>query len=176
MARPGVALTITEMTTDPMLAALHRREIDLGLGREVAAEGTFRTRLLFRERLLVVAAAEHLLSGRVVEVADLASQPFVLPPPSAGEDFRTYLTELCVASGFVPQVAQEATEWSTVLAFVGAGFGLSIVPQSALSLSKAQYTVLETPGLEWWTSVFACWRADHTSAVRDALINTLTVQ
>ncbi|WP_424952596.1 LysR substrate-binding domain-containing protein [Deinococcus sp.] len=173
LARPGVTLTISEMTTDPMLAALHRHEIELGLGREVAAQSNVQTRLLFRERLHLVAAGGHPLAGRVAGVADLAGQPFVLPPVSAGGSFRQHLSELCAASGFIPQVVQEATEWSTVLAFVGAGFGLSIVPQSALSGSRAECTVLDIPGLEWWTSVFACWRADHDSAVRDALLETL---
>lgn len=171
---PNIVLSLSEMTTEPMLDRLGGREIDLGLGRELLASPVVHVQPLFQERLSMVAASGcGLVSQGLVTATDLVDQPFILPPSAAGNAWRRHVLELCARSGFVPNVRQEATEWTTILGLVRAGFGISIVPASTLSRGAEVETVDFAAASEWTTTVSACWLADSRSPSRDRMVSAL---
>ncbi|MFF2147202.1 LysR family transcriptional regulator [Kitasatospora sp. NPDC058190] len=129
---PGVHLDIREMTTAPQLAALHDRDIDLGLLREppeADPELCFRT-VLSESFVAVLPSTHPLASQRSVRLAQLADSPFVLLPRAVGPQLYDRITGLCTAAGFTPRIGQHAVEWQTVCALVEAGLGVSLAPAS----------------------------------------------
>lgn len=171
---PEVRLSLSEMTTDPMLDALQRRELDLGIGRELAeAPGLVVERLFAEPMHLIAASGSALAKRRRVEPQDVRHEPFILPPARAGEGLHAHIRQLCAAAGIVPNVRQEATEWATIIGLVAAGFGMSIVPASAISPHHRVKIVSMAAAQAWQTSVFACWPAILQSATRDNLMATL---
>ncbi|MET9495977.1 LysR family transcriptional regulator [Streptomyces sp. NPDC006552] len=129
---PAVRLDIQEMTTTPQLAALRDRTIDIGLLREPPApdaELGFET-VLSESFVAVLPASHPVAAQRTVQVEQLADCPFVLLPRAVGPPLHDQITDLCIAAGFTPQVAQHAVEWQTVCALVGAGLGVSLAPES----------------------------------------------
>jgi DNA-binding transcriptional LysR family regulator len=61
---------------------------------------------------------------------DLAQEGFIMYPPSAGTGIYPQILRLCHAAGFVPKIAQEAFDASTIIGLVAAGCGISILPGS----------------------------------------------
>jgi DNA-binding transcriptional LysR family regulator len=172
---PGVELEIREMTTAPQLAALRDRRIDLGLLREPPEEAGLRSETVLTEEFVAVLPATHPLAARrTVALAALAGEPFVLLPRETGPTVHDRIVEVCRTAGFTPVLGQQAVEWQTVAALVGAGLGVSLAPAGIrrLRLRGVAYRRI-TPGTER-TRVAACWReADERSPLLAGFLATV---
>jgi DNA-binding transcriptional LysR family regulator len=130
---PQVLLTLHEMATLRQLEAIGQRDMDLGFIRppETSAPASIALTTLRQDPLLLVLPVGHALAAsKAVAVKELEGEPFVMYPASAGTGIHPQIFRLCLAAGFVPHVAQEAGEASTIIGLVAAGCGVSILPAS----------------------------------------------
>ena len=67
---------------------------------------------------------------RRVAIADLAGLPLVLFPREFSCGLHDHVIQLFVRAGLVPQVAQEVREGATIMGLVGAGVGVSLLPDA----------------------------------------------
>jgi DNA-binding transcriptional LysR family regulator len=132
---PGVEVELREMATAAIGEAVARGSADLGFLRSPVAPEGLREHFRFRERVAVILPRGHRLAGsRRVRLAQLAGDAFVFFPARLGPEFHAELLGLCRAEGFEPRVVQEATQWSTVVALVEAGLGVTIAPEPVCRL------------------------------------------
>ena len=118
---PAVELDLRELTTAPQVAALAEHVLDVGLMREPPQQEGLAFEEVVGERFVAVLPAAHPLAGqRVVPVAALAAEPFVLLPRATAPTVHDRIVQVCALAGFEPRVAQRAVEWQTVAALVGA--------------------------------------------------------
>ncbi|QWF81338.1 LysR family transcriptional regulator [Amycolatopsis sp. CA-230715] len=159
---PGVALEMREMTTSPQLAALAEGRIDVGLVREPPEDGpplSFRTVAV--EGFVAVLPSRHPLAARrVVDIADLADDPFVLLPRADGPGLHDRIVGLCETAGFTPRIAQRAVEWQTVCALVEAGLGVSLAPAGIRRIRLSGVAFRPVRPRSASTTVAAAWRHD----------------
>ncbi|WP_236790274.1 LysR family transcriptional regulator [Amycolatopsis sp. GM8] len=88
-------------------------------------------RSLFSDRLRLVLPADHRLAdARRIQFADLAGDDWISGDPEAPS--RICLDSLIEESGVEPRVAYETRDYAAILALVGAGVGVSFVPDSLL--------------------------------------------
>ncbi|GAA2769369.1 LysR family transcriptional regulator [Nonomuraea dietziae] len=156
---PEVEMEIREMTTAPQVVALRERAIDVGLLREPPGEQGLVMEPILAERFVAVLPAGHRLAAqRVVPVAALAEEPFVLLPRAAGPTVHDRIMEVCREAGFEPRVGQHAVEWQTVSALVEAGLGVSLAPASIrrIRLSGVVHRRIDPDTAR--TAVAMCWR------------------
>jgi DNA-binding transcriptional LysR family regulator len=74
--------------------------------------------------------AQHPLARQdSVELTDIASEPMLTLHLDQSAEPR-YLIQCCVNAGFQPTIFQEAAEPQTLLAMVGAGLGVALMPQT----------------------------------------------
>ncbi|MBD0693608.1 LysR family transcriptional regulator [Streptomyces sp. CBMA123] len=169
---PGVRLDVREMTSAPQLAALRDRGIDVGLLREPPADAPeLRFRTVLSEPFVAVLPANHPLAAqRSVRLRQLADEPFVLLPREEGPQLYDQLTGLCAGAGFTPRIGQQAVEWQTVCALVGAGLGVSLAPASIrrIRLRGVAFRRID-PGTAR-TRAAVAWRADDRSPLVDHLL------
>jgi DNA-binding transcriptional LysR family regulator len=140
-AMPGIGLVLEEMVTAEQIEALATRRIDLGLVRpssDIHREGLrIVTAGLLREPLLLAVPKNHVLArGRRPVLQDLDRQPFVTWSPVGGSYFLDLLASLFGRSGVTPLTVQRVNQTHTMLALVGAGLGVALVPESARSIRK----------------------------------------
>jgi DNA-binding transcriptional LysR family regulator len=64
-----------------------------------------------------------------IELADIANEPLLTLHLDSSAEPR-YLIQCCVEAGFEPTIYQEATEPQTLLAMVGAGLGVAMMPET----------------------------------------------
>jgi DNA-binding transcriptional LysR family regulator len=155
---PEVAFTLREMGTSAIEVALQRREIDLGFLREVRV---FKSSLYLEEPLVAVLPTGHKLAGKApLSPSALKREPFVFFPRAIGPAFYDAMV---AAAGFAPQVAQEATQWQTVVSLVEAGMGVSIAPACVEKLRLPG--VVFRPLKNAITHTFAAWHEGAPATV-----------
>ena len=87
-----------------------------------------RQELCFREHACVAVNEHHRFAKEPhIELLDLAGEP-MLTLILANSTFSRYLVQCCIDAGFQPAIYQEATEPQTLLAMVGAGLGVAMLP------------------------------------------------
>jgi DNA-binding transcriptional LysR family regulator len=172
---PDAQLDIREMTTEPQIAALHRKTIDVGLPREPPIHETglgFRT--VLSEPFVAVLPTTHPLAvQRTVRLAQLADSPFVLIPRDVGLRLYDQITGLCTAAGFTPQIAQHAVEWQTVCALVQTGLGVSLAPASIRHIRLKGVAFLGIEPSAARTRVAVAWRTDDNNPLVAHLLATI---
>lgn len=128
---PGVELTLRELTSSRIVELLAEDALDIGLVRTPVVQHTAAIlETLHRDRFVAALPASHALSSREsLALADLRAEPFVMYSPADAYGLLAAATAACQAVGFVPEVAQEATQLATVLALVESGLGVALVPE-----------------------------------------------
>ncbi|RSN37975.1 LysR family transcriptional regulator [Amycolatopsis sp. WAC 01416] len=170
-----VHLDIHEMTTAPQIAALHERNIDIGLLREPPADEPelgFKT-VLTEPFVAVLPSAHPLAAHRTIRVEQLAGSPFVLLPRVVGPRLHDRIIDLCGEAGFTPQVAQRAVEWQTVCALVGAGLGVSLAPESIRRIRLEEVAFRTITPATARTRVAVAWRVDDQNPLVARFLATL---
>jgi len=126
---PGVRLDLTLRETIPDDPD-ERADVQIVVAPVGFDPGSgFRARHLLDDPYVVVLPDDHRLAGHAeVELAELAVERWV------DNDFargwcRRNLVEACTAAGFSPPFHVEAHDYPTAIAFVGAGVGVTVLPE-----------------------------------------------
>jgi DNA-binding transcriptional LysR family regulator len=154
---PKVTWTIHELGPDEQFEALRSKQIDVGFWREPRLEedelkaAHLHQELCFRESVCVAVHKHHALAQRdAIDLIDIANEPMLTLHLSQSAEPR-YLVQCCVNAGFQPTIFQEAAEPQTLLAMVGAGLGVALMPET-------------TSRIGWPGVVFVPIRANAPSA------------
>jgi DNA-binding transcriptional LysR family regulator len=133
---PRVTWTIHEMGPNDQWEALRNRQIDVGFWREprieqdVLRQANLRQELCFRENVCVAVNEQHPLAAQdAIELLDIAGEPMLTLHLDQSAEPR-YLIQCCIDAGFQPTIFQEAAEPQTLLAMVGAGLGVALMPET----------------------------------------------
>lgn len=167
--RPGVRLTLREMTTEEQMTALHEEAIDVGLSRDLEAQDGIEVSTLFREPLLAVVSTSHPLhQRRTIGIADLAGTEFVTLPRERVPRAWDRLVVLAHTGGLRLRFAQEANQFATLLALVAAEVGVAVVPASVRALRQdgVHYLRLRDEGA-WSDVCTSVRRGDPNPTARD---------
>jgi DNA-binding transcriptional LysR family regulator len=127
-----------EMLTPAQVAGLKDESLDLGLLRPPVRDRDLVVEVVVREPLVAVLPERHALAELdAVPVERLAQEPFIAYPSSFRSVLQSAVEEVCANHGFKPQVALEVSETATLVSFVAAGIGVSLVPESVTRFTVA---------------------------------------
>ncbi|GAB3456030.1 LysR family transcriptional regulator [Massilia terrae] len=133
---PRVTWTLHELGPHDQVEALRSKQIDVGFWREPRndddemKQAGLRQELCFRENVCVAVNEHHRLATQeAIELSELAGEP-ILTLALDRSAFARHLMQSCASAGFTPAIFQEALEPQTVLAMVGAGLGVALMPET----------------------------------------------
>ncbi len=132
-AHPEVAVTLVQANPDEAMQRLRTGDVDLIVtaDAEPGRADNIEVVHLLDDPLLAVLPGDHPLTGRdELRLEDLAADTWIDPP--AGSESRRLLLQVCGRAGFIPRVAFESDEYTTVASLVAAGAGVALIPQMAL--------------------------------------------
>lgn len=164
---PGVALELRgELLTPAQVARLIDGTLDLGLLRPPVRERELSIEVLRSEPLIAVLPESHPLAALdSVPLEQLGAEPFVTYPSHFRSVLHDAVQDACEAHGFKPRAAHEVAETATLVSFVAAGLGVSLVPASVrhMTVRGAIYRPLseDNPQVE----LAAAWRRDDDRPV-----------
>jgi DNA-binding transcriptional LysR family regulator len=162
--RPEVELGLQALNRIEQTASLEDRLIDIGLMPPPVPPGDFDSEVVVSAPLAVALPRGHALASKSsLSLCELSSEPFVLFPAAMHTRIREIILTACASASFIPRVAQEATQLHTLLALVGAGLGVTLVPRWVASEFIRGVTFRdiepETPAYE----LMFVWRRDNSN-------------
>ncbi|OUM41902.1 LysR family transcriptional regulator [Arthrobacter agilis] len=112
------------------LAVVVAMQSDVHSDAHVEDDPRFEQTVLLDDPLDVIIPSDHPLASReTVTLDELASEPWITE--AAGSTYHSLFTAAFTAVGATPRIAHEAVEWETLIAFVGAGLGVGLLPRLA---------------------------------------------
>ncbi|GGV30048.1 MULTISPECIES: LysR family transcriptional regulator [Streptomycetaceae] len=137
---PGLRLKVLDTEGDASLPMLLDGRADLAVAVEyrgaLRADDARLTRVpLYAEPFEAVLPLTHPLAapdraGEVVDLADLAAEPWIGPYP--GNPCHDVVLLACEHAGFQPRLVHSSDDFNAVVALASAGAGVALVPRSAL--------------------------------------------
>jgi LysR family transcriptional regulator, hydrogen peroxide-inducible genes activator len=128
---PLVKIQVIEEITPLILERLHQGSADMAIVALPVPGAELETAELFTERFFAALPESHpRTKQKSIRLSDLKDEPFLLL--KEGHCFRDNLIAACRESRTRPSVAFESGQFSTILAMVSAGVGVSAVPAMAV--------------------------------------------
>jgi DNA-binding transcriptional LysR family regulator len=171
-ALPGVELELHgELITPAQVERLLDGSLDLGLLRPPVRAHELTVEVIRSEPLVAVLPSAHRLAAEdAVAVSDLAAEPFVAYSPHVRSVLMSAVEEACAAHGFQPRVVMPVTETSTLVSFVAAGVGVSLVPASVAGMTVAGAVYRPLADDTTRVQIALAWRTDdHSPLLERAL-------
>lgn len=161
---PAVAVTLTELHHEPQREALARGDLDVGLFSLQPHDRGVEGERVAEDPLVVALPQGHPLAARVrVPIAALREEAWVLFPRDLRTHFLELILDTCRAAGFVPRVAQEASQLHTVSGLVSAGVGVTLLPSSVARGRRAGVAFRRMAGRSPRLPLDVVWRAGDRS-------------
>jgi DNA-binding transcriptional LysR family regulator len=172
---PEVRIELHELTTDRQLIWLREGRIDIGLIRPPIVEPKFGSQVIFTESVVVALPSSHPLAIAAslpepadlgVDLAVLATEPFILFPRELAPGLYDPIIASCQAAGFSPQVVQECIQMQTIVSLVSANMGVSILPasiQEAQRQGVVYRPISGAVGAEKLATIAIVWRQQDDS-------------
>jgi DNA-binding transcriptional LysR family regulator len=178
---PNTPVQITVSATEEMVAGLLDRRFDLALISLPIEDANLTILPLFEEELLIVKPSPARVRGwhvGSIEPHELAAAQFLLYPHRS--NMRTIIDRFFHAVGLTPRVIMEADDTEAIKRLVEAGFGYSILPESALRVQPKFFRMFRVPEQRIVRhQALAMARTQHpralTGSIARFLQNTLTL-
>ncbi|URX62590.1 LysR family transcriptional regulator [Luteibacter anthropi] len=147
---PAVRLVLVERNTMQQIEALLDGRQQIGLLRGGTLPSTLVSHCIVSDPLVAVLRADHpLVKGRRkgLRMEELADENFVVFSRGAGTGVYDQLLSMCRHAGFMPRIAQEAGESSTMISLVAAGLGVAVLPESMrhVHIDGVAYIAIDSP-------------------------------
>jgi DNA-binding transcriptional LysR family regulator len=141
-AYADVELSLEEANTTELIARLHDGTLDIAFLRQGTIDSTaLQLHLLLEEPMMAALPVSHPAAAREeVDLKLLKNDLFVLFPRAVGPTVYDTIIDACRQAGFEPELGQFAPQIDSVVNFVAAELGVSIVPASMSQLCIAGVT------------------------------------
>jgi len=137
-----VDITLLEQTTNELVLAVRDGHADLAFVRAPApTTQNVEVETLLHEPLVGVLPSTHRLARKKsISLRDLDGEPFIFYPRKVGTGIYDAVVHACQSCGFTPEMRVEVPQMTSVVTFVAAGMGVSLVPYTMQQL-RAQDVV-----------------------------------
>jgi len=165
---PMIGMQLHEVPSPLQIAPILTGDRDIGfVSHNTRGLEEFETILVERSSLVAAIPAHWPLASRkAVTLADLAEQPFILPPRHDYTSGTDATIALFRRAGLIPHVTQSETHVSSTFAMVGAGLGCTLTTGVAAVTTPANVTFVPIVDslltAEW--GIRMIWRNSQLSA------------
>ncbi|WP_062430264.1 LysR substrate-binding domain-containing protein [Herbidospora daliensis] len=171
---PGVEIDLLEL---PLGTTGQPPDVDVAfisrIGDIVCPEGT----ILSVEPFIAALPVNHRLASHpVIELADLAGDPFVVLDLDDCPQWAETVHGMCAGAGFRPDVTHRVCQVSTQLMSVAAGLGVALVPASTEGLRREGVAFVPLKGPTATITAAALWRASDLSPVLARFVASLPTE
>jgi DNA-binding transcriptional LysR family regulator len=134
---PGLRIHIVELEPGPARAALRAGDCDLAVVNHHSllapdTRGPWEIVHIRDEPVVAALPADHRLARRAsVSVGQLADADWIMQQPAS--PCQELVQRVCATAGFAPRVVATCGDYRSILALVGAGAGVSLIPELALT-------------------------------------------
>ena len=174
-ALPGVLLELHgELLTPAQVASLLDGTLDLGLLRPPVRQRELAFEVIRWEPLIAAVPQAHpLAAADAVPLEKLSAEPFISYPSHFRSVLHDAIEETCAAHGFLPRVVHEVSETATLVSFVAAGLGVSLVPESTRHMTVDGAVYRPLAGDTTTVELAVAWRRDDVTPVLERALEVV---
>ncbi|MEJ2410682.1 MAG: LysR family transcriptional regulator [Novosphingobium sp.] len=168
-AHPDVVLSPEQSNTPALLSGLREGRLDVAFVRPPTGEDELLTvHPCLEEEMVITLPTDHPLRDKdPIPLAAIAGEPLVLFPRDIGPGLYDSILSAFHEAGFSPQLGQEASQITSIIPLVAAGFGASVVPRSVGSIRSEGAVYRAISGSALRAPIALASRADdHTPLVK----------
>ncbi len=137
-AFPRVRVQITDVVAERVREAVLKREVDFGIGTRHGQASELRAKHLFQDRLMIFLPPRHPLSKRPkLSLREVSAYQLILP--ARNSSVREAVEAIAHRERLTLDTRYETNFMPTALAFVRAGLGITILPESAAGSGGAEF-------------------------------------
>jgi DNA-binding transcriptional LysR family regulator len=166
---PQAEVELKELAPGEQIDALYHGKLDLGLFHAELKDAAFETAVVSRERLIVaLPSASRFARNKQIDLREVAGETVIIPARHATPGYFEHARSAFQAAGVMPERIYHTGLLQTGVLLVGAGLGISLVPESFQRV-KVQGVVYRPLATAFPTSdlpkidLIAAWRRDNTS-------------
>lgn len=172
-ARPQAEIELKELAPGEQIDDLYNHKLDLGLFHANLEDSLFETALVTRERLIAALPTENAFAHRdIIELRELARETVILPARHATPGYFELTRSAFQAVGLMPERIYHTNLLQTGLLLVGAGLGVSLLPESFQNIQVRGVIYRQLADAAPTIDLIAAWRRDNSSR----LLGWLTAQ
>lgn len=171
---PDILVKIHELSPAEQVVALRKRQIDLALlGNPCGAVmDEFAVRALFNLELRAVLPAQHALAGRqIINLRELAGDDFIGYNEQTFPGRNQTIANACAKARFRPTFRQHADSLVEVLAMIGSGVGVCLMPADVASLPHPNVAFVSVRQKLKPIQFSAAWRRDDERPMLKELLD-----
>lgn len=161
---PNISVDLVYMPSHTQHKALLDHEIDVGFligPLEIPGIQTFCAAI---ERIVVILPRRHHLADRPhLSISDLRDEKFILGTESGWREFRQYIFNICIKSGFAPNVVQEASTSSGIFGLVAANMGVSLYSDCIKRFQRSDISIVPLNHGDYSVETIAAWSKSYTT-------------
>jgi DNA-binding transcriptional LysR family regulator len=162
---PGIDLSLQELNTTEQVEALKRNEIDFGFLQGATAANGLNNFRFHSEPFVACLPEQHPLAhGRKLDLAKLKGDEFVLFSRASSPHYFESIVTICLAHGFMPNIKHEVRHWSSVVAFVESGMGVSLVPKTLSGRRPTTACFISFSAPHGPSETWCAWKASPADA------------
>lgn len=168
---PDVSVLVEEMTTAEQEQALRDGRIQIGIGHPPLDDPSLACEMIARSAFNLVLAEDNPLSRKPqLELADLASEHFILFPRKIGPKLYDTIIGLCRSAGFSPMVILEAYPAQSIIALACAGYGVGFIASPLQRLPRPGVVYRPLQGAKPYLTLGVAFLADGSSPAISAFV------
>jgi DNA-binding transcriptional LysR family regulator len=163
---PGLQLLLEEMLGSEQMIRIAAGTLDAGIIRLPLEHELphLETEILIKERMVIAIGEDHPLAKlKEISVADLRNENFIAWTAVQPMSVNDHLLALARQGGFPLRIGQSAPTVPAMLALVGGGGGITLVPESLKNMNLPSVCFRPLADLERISEIAICYRSDETS-------------
>jgi DNA-binding transcriptional LysR family regulator len=163
---PAIRIELQTMAVPLQLDAIRGHTLDVGFLRPPVTNSGLASEKLMTEPLVAALSTNHRLAGkRSLPLSVLSEDSFILPPREIVPVYHDIVLKACREAGFVPDSPHEADHLPMLLAMVGGGSGVALVPAFARRLKPSRVVFVPLNPRSASLDLLVAWRKDDASRV-----------
>lgn len=162
---PSVAVDFIELPGFEHAFAIRTSKIDIGFvpGAVLALRADLKSEVIHTCSMKVVLPANHALAGQAkVSLNALRNERWVAISEEEVPGFKTLTARLMRPARFSPKFGRTAKSLPGMLAYIGTGEGIGLVPEMFLPEQPEEVRYASSDASDF--EMFAIWAGDHTGA------------
>ncbi len=173
---PDITIDINFTSGRSQVLAMNENKYDFHFAvREMIPAGqTFDFIETHTDQLCAAFHKDHPLARRPLDFSKLADERFIAVSESDGPALFNQIADICSARGYKPKISCRYDRAEAVLLSVGAGLGISIVPEALRKVFYAENVVfIPIPGEDTLRTYVVAWHKANTNPAVELFRNVL---
>ena len=171
---PKIKFYLEDLSNQDQLAALEKRQLDIGFMRANDVPITMDIKSVYKENFSLVVPKDHRINAaNFVNLGQLADESFILFPNNRSQMYYQQIIKLCSDYDFSPRISHQSIHGPTIFKLVESGLGISIVPNSLKDEYNYEVNFIELDKVPYQTELFVAWNKDHRNAALPFFLSIL---